>query len=751
MNKFYVILLALVISTVDSIGFKVAAEESLFSDSISTMSETEFRSHMRNLVSKGNKYYDRSYRRGIINAADAISFAIYERSFNHMICEEDSLEFTADCYKLYADWYYENGNYDSNNFDSAETYFKQAIGIYESNSFLRGLRTGLPMLHREMAQLKYRTGDYEQALSYTQLALDAFVSDYENGEFEQGDEDYNVMLELRSQLAMCEARTGNIEKALSDIDELLKEYPSQSEKYYEMLRKKGKILMISGSKNCNEKALEYYKKFFAWQKKSSMSFLGEMTAEEREDYWMRIRPFVADCYQTEDADPAFLYDVTLFAKGLLLQINRLSGEGKTSDNALKSLQYTWRNIQFRLSKDACAVEFVQYEKLGKKKMAALILKPSGKPKWVAMLTPGDFLTYESGVWKNEDRIYDTEGKKKNALYNDSILKYEIWNEQLRKAIKPAKKLYFAPDGYLHQIAAEYMLPSDMAAVKMFRLTSTRRLMENPHVRTDSALIVGGPNYNTTSIQTDFGNDADAYYNMQNIRVRFSELPGALKESILIAQSRDCISDTLLLTGKASELTFRKLCSLYPILSISTHGYFMSSEVPQGTDIKPCLTDESLSECIVALAGANTSIQDYDFNSDLYDGIVSARELSQCDMSNVDLAVISACQTGLGYVTADGVYGIQRGLKNAGVGCMLVSLWNVSDNATAILMTNFHKNLSSGMTVRDAFDAARESLCNVSSDASKSFDATRLVQTVSPAETYSEPQYRNAFILIDALE
>ena len=121
------------------------------------------------------------------------------------------------------------------------------------------------------------------------------------------------------------------------------------------------------------------------------------------------------------------------------------------------------------------------------------------------------------------------------------------------------------------------------------------------------------------------------------------------------------------------------------------------------------------------------------------------------MSNVDLAVISACQTGLGYVTADGVYGIQRGLRNAGVGCMLVSLWNVSDNATAILMTNFHKNLSSGMTVRDAFDAARESLCNVSSDASKSFDATRLVQTVSPAETYSEPQYRNAFILIDALE
>ena len=751
MNKLYVILLALALSVANFSGFKASAEDILFADSISSMSETDFRSYIRDLVSQGNKYYDRSYRQGIINSADAISFALYERSYNHLLCKEDSLEFTADKYKLYADWYYECGNYNSNNFDYAESYFKEAIGIYESNSFLNGLRTGLPMLHREMAQLKYRTGDYAEALSYTQLALDAFIADYENGEFEENDEDYNVMLELKSQLAMCEARTGNIEKALKSIDELLKEYPKQSEKYYEMLRKKGKIIMISGGNNCNKKALEYYKRFFDWQKKSAMTFLADMTAEEREDYWMRIRPFVADCYQTEDADPAFLYDVTLFAKGLLLQINRLSGDGKTSEKALKSLQYTWQNIRSRLSKDACAVEFVQYEKLGKKKMAALILKPSEKPKWVAMMSPGDFLAYESGVWKNEDRIYDTEGKKKNALYNDSILKYEIWNEQLRKAIKPAKKLYIAPDGYLHQIAAEYMLPSDMAAVKTFRLTSTRRLMENPTVRTDSALIIGGPNYNATSIQTDYGNDADAYGYMQNLKVRFSELPGALKESILIAQTRDCISDSLIITGKASELTFRNLCASYPVLSISTHGYFMCSEIPQGTDIKPCLTDESLSQCIVALAGANSAIQDYEFDSDLYDGIISAREISQCDMSNVDLAVISACQTGLGYVTADGVYGIQRGLKNAGVGCMLVSLWNVSDAATAILMTNFHKNLTNGMTVHDAFAAARNSLTQVSSDSKKTFDSSRLVQTVSPAETYSEPQYRNAFILIDALE
>ena len=63
-----------------------------------------------------------------------------------------------------------------------------------------------------------------------------------------------------------------------------------------------------------------------------------------------------------------------------------------------------------------------------------------------------------------------------------------------------------------------------------------------------------------------------------------------------------------------------------------------------------------------------------------------------DLSNTSLAVLSACQTGIGKITDDGVWGIQRAFKMAGVQTILMSLWKVDDIATALMMTTFYKEL-----------------------------------------------------------
>ena len=66
-------------------------------------------------------------------------------------------------------------------------------------------------------------------------------------------------------------------------------------------------------------------------------------------------------------------------------------------------------------------------------------------------------------------------------------------------------------------------------------------------------------------------------------------------------------------------------------------------------------------------------------------------------------MLSACQTGLGDVKgSEGVYGLQRAFKMAGVDYLLFSLWEVPDEATKELMIKFYEFWFSGLEIRDAF-------------------------------------------------
>ena len=725
---------------------------------VRTCDNGTFKSLLRAVVSEGNRQYEYSCRHGIMQMADSIGTLLKARSESGNLAEADSLEYTADQYKLYGDYHYENGNYDNLSYSVSEQYFKEALSIYNDNSAFSRDKDKVPMIHRELAQLYYKLHRYEEALEHISIAVDSCAIRYDNEEFVDGTPEYAEYLDLQTQQALCHARVGNVQLALKRMDEILKTYPEEYSGYYETLRKKGKIWMLSDEENAMDEALPLYRSYLNWRKKDAFKKLAAMTSKEREAYWMRMRPFVADCYQLEDADPAFLYDVTLFSKGLLLQLNRFSGMGKASEKALQTLQYTYRQIQQKLPANSCAIEFVQYEKKGKQYMGAIFLNKKGTPQWVNVMSPDDFMNYQIDGRSNKRRMNSTAGISKNALYNDSVLFAKIWNGDLVKLIGDSKKVYFSPDGYLHQLAIEYMLPVSLAEKDFYRLTSTRRLMEENQVCSDAALIVGGIRYDMnvkTSGMTD--NDSLAYSYMRSFQPTFGYLAGSMLESDSIHKVRSCLKDTLLVGAQATEGAFRTLGNKYPIINLSTHGFFGASQIPQGTDMHPCSSDESLSQSILALAGVNMNLKDDSFDSSTLDGILSARELSEMNMSNVDLAVISACQTGLGYVTADGVYGIQRGLKNAGVDVMIISLWDVDDEATSLLMSCFHKNLYQGMTAHQAFMNARACLMRMKQTddrmkKSKSFNSATLSYRKKNVEkNYKQPQYCDAFIMIDVVE
>ena len=92
---------------------------------------------------------------------------------------------------------------------------------------------------------------------------------------------------------------------------------------------------------------------------------------------------------------------------------------------------------------------------------------------------------------------------------------------------------------------------------------------------------------------------------------------------------------------------------------------------------------------LAFVGANATWTG-ERKPDREDGILTANELSLLDLGNTDMAVLSACETALGSYTTEGVYGLQRGFKEAGVRSMILSLWNVNARATSLFMHELYR-------------------------------------------------------------
>lgn len=183
---------------------------------------------------------------------------------------------------------------------------------------------------------------------------------------------------------------------------------------------------------------------------------------------------------------------------------------------------------------------------------------------------------------------------------------------------------------------------------------------------------------------------------------------------------------------ASEESFKALDGRSPdILHIATHAF--SIDYPEYSHQNYVLKsvgntekDKKMQSCGLLFSGSNNS-----WNGNppqkAEDGILTGEEISRMDLSNTKLVVLSACGTGLGYTGfQDGIYGLQRGFKQAGVGTIIMSLWSVDDAAANVFMQYFYKFLLDGNEKHKAFDLA--------------------VSTIR--EKYKDPYYWAGFIMMD---
>lgn len=647
----------------------------------------------------------------------------------------DSLDvYRAYYYKMCGTYYYGLAE-DSTCANYSEECYRMSLDIFNRRNNV----TNSMVLHEELAQLYYKAKDYVKA----KTQLDSVYNYY--------DERFNGLgissiepqyFKTLSQLAICNARLGNFDLALKQINEAIDDYYRKDKNYdyYEALRKRGKILMLKADSlgsTYYKKAVDSYQnyvndRYFAIAKDMSM-----MNDSQRNQYWLATHQFLYDCFRLGNRAPEMLYDLVLFSKDYLVR--------------KETSQTKWKQVKQSLDSKSCAIEFVQYfGRKDEKRLGCLVLKKNNKkPLFIDLFSTDSLLNLPLTPYHTiGSAITYSVSTVKDELYNDPRLATTIWSKSLMDAIGNAQKVYFAPDGLLNQLAIEYIMP-DTAKI-CYRLSSTRILTQKrPSPKMDSALLCGGIQYDASVNPNDRDNDVVAYRFLALQTSDVSYLPGTKTEVDSINVIRSNPNDTLIAGSLATDEAFLQLVKRnYSIIHLATHGYY-GGRIGIYNDIKPLLGDQSMSKSGVLFAGVSNTLNDKNFDEDLFDGVLSASEISKQDLSKTDLIVLSACQTGLGHLTDDGVYGIQRGLKLAGANAMMLTLWSVNDYSANVLMRNFYKELQKQTTknIHAAFLEARKQLMQEERFVYRLDEATFTIH--KSIIRYNTPQHINPFIIIDA--
>ena len=342
--------------------------------------------------------------------------------------------------------------------------------------------------------------------------------------------------------------------------------------------------------------------------------------------------------------------------------------------------------------------------------------------------------------EDENRGASTVAAKRQGIYESTGLYNLLW-KPLEKYFPENPRIYFAPSGMLHQIAVEYA-PIDKEKTisdkyEIYRMSSTRFLaMEYMPKPMKNTVLYGGIYYDSDT--TTMKHESDRYstrsataptvsISRSGERGSLSYLPGTKTEveNIVGKMKKKKISTTLFEGAQANEESFKALSGKeISTLHVATHGFFLPSDETMSGD-------QSLMQSGLLFSGANIAWQNMPVPEGVEDGILTAKEISFMDLRKTDLVVLSACQTALGEITGEGVFGLQRGFKKAGARTIIMSLWPVDDNATLLMMTEFYTNLTKGMSKREAFLAAQNK--------------------VKTTPGFENPRYWAAFIMLDGNE
>ena len=613
-------------------------------------------------------------------------------------------------------------------------------------------------------------------------------------------------------LAKVQSELKKYDIALKNIDAALdwqkKNLGENHFDYIISLRKKAEIMMANGKTG---DATRGFKEYFYKEREYIAKNFAYMTENERLNFWYSQKPLIDECYSIEDADPDFLFDVAVFSKSILILANENFAAAAFSDKKMKAIyadiislktelltahpetriaiqtkidalekEFAAMNPKYKKfvadleidrqrvsqslkNQNDAVVEFVYYKKGDEMRYTALVLQKNKPVKYVPLFSQTDIEDYKINGLSVTLRINSSRASLKKGLFTDTLLAENIW-KKIVENVPLNSNLYFVPDGIIYNLGIEYMCfwrPD----LNFYRLTSSSVITKSNTRKPKTALIAGGFDYNdasTAAIVPDSMPDrtGSMFFNAKGIHSNWKNLLSSNAEVDSVSKTLETAGINVLkiTAGQGSEDQLKKYLGKADIVLLSTHGYFFSTPTVNNdygmVDIFSA--DSTMTACGLVFSGVNKVSQDKPEYKYIEDGCLTAFEISSLDLSNTDLIVLSACSTGLGEISLSGSSGIVRGLKKAGAKTAVVSLWEVSDVATRLLMTYFFDFMNEGMSKHDAFCAARDKLRNFDGELKMTvteFSQTRqanvtVEKTIKP--DFSNPYFWAPFVLIDGI-
>ncbi|WP_437758317.1 tetratricopeptide repeat protein [Sorangium sp. So ce1389] len=374
---------------------------------------------------------------------------------------------------------------------------------------------------------------------------------------------------------------------------------------------------------------------------------------------------------------------------------------------------TLAQVQDAVPEGAALVEFFRYQPFNRR--ASSGKSPWGKPRYAAYVIPhrGDVAWADLG---EASAIRDAVHEFRRALARAATdprpparALDALVMQPLRRALGPTRRVLLSPDSALNLVPFSALVDEDgryLVERYLFTyLTSGRdllRLRATAPAR-QGDVVVAAPAYDGAPAPAQprgAGDDPSG----ESGQLRFPPLASASEEGRAIG--RKLPAAQVLLGSEATEAALKALHGPR-LLHVVTHGFFLPDQAQLHATPPPRLVDvdsrgmgawssalppieNPLLRSGLAFAGANLR------SAGENDGLLTALEASQLDLNGTQLVVLAACETGVGDTrSGDGVYGLRRALVMAGAETQVMSLWNVSDNATHELMQAYYDRLLAG--------------------------------------------------------
>jgi len=406
---------------------------------------------------------------------------------------------------------------------------------------------------------------------------------------------------------------------------------------------------------------------------------------------------------------------------LLIDSDRQEAEisARSAEYRTQTQPVTLERIQAALSPGTALVEVVSYrpydpqaktgERSGAERYVAYVLKREGAPGWAEL---GDRALIDAEAARFRTALMNPKrGDVKQAAraLDEKIMR------PVRNLLGEERVVFISPDGMLNLIPFGALVDEDdryLAEGYSFTYLTSGRDLLRLQVQAEGrqpAMVLSNPLYELPQAVGEGASqpgvpDPGARRSMDLTQASFAPLPGTAAEGEAISAA---LPSPHVLTGARATEAALKRVSGPVILHVATHGFFLPNQqqapeagtrglgLAMGGDVlelqRMLFNENPLLRSGIALAGANR-LQ----GGAGEDGILTALEVSALDLWGTKLVVLSACETGLGQVeNGEGVYGLRRALLLAGSQSQVMSLWQVSDDATRDLMVSYYKRLQAG--------------------------------------------------------